>query len=81
VTLKRPTSRFGSRERDETLELFSTSGLELSAFAYYENDLHPDPQRREEIATHLRHAIDARQFARRAVRRQLGPVSPHADRR
>ena len=54
-----PVASFGSQQRDETLELFAKNGLELSAFAYYENNLHPDPDRRAEIATHLRHAIDA----------------------
>src|SRR6185437_3190207 len=54
-----PVADFGPQQRDETLELFARHGLELSAFAYYENNLHPDPTRREEIATHLRHAVDA----------------------
>jgi sugar phosphate isomerase/epimerase len=54
-----PVANFGPQQRDETLELFAKNGLELSAFAYYENNLHPDPARRAEIATHLRHAIDA----------------------
>ena len=54
-----PVASFGAQQRDETLELFAKHGLELSAFAYYENNLHPDLHRRAEIATHLRHAIDA----------------------
>jgi sugar phosphate isomerase/epimerase len=54
-----PVADFGPQQRDETLALFDKHGLELSAFAYYENNLHPDLARREEIATHLRHAIDA----------------------
>ncbi len=57
-----PVADFGPRQRDETLELFDKTGLELSAFAYYENNLHPDLTRRAEIATHLRHAIDAAQL-------------------
>ena len=54
-----PVADFGPRERDATLQLFVDTGLTLSAFAYYENNLHPDRVRREEIGTHLRHAIDA----------------------
>ncbi|MFC7328869.1 sugar phosphate isomerase/epimerase family protein [Marinactinospora rubrisoli] len=56
-----PVADFGPREVDETRELFDRHGLELSAFAYYENNLHPDPERRAEIRTHLKHAIDAAQ--------------------
>jgi sugar phosphate isomerase/epimerase len=37
-------------------------GLELSAVAYYENNLHTDPERREQIHEHLRRCIDAAQL-------------------
>ena len=57
-----PVASFGPRERDQTLALLDETGLHLSAFAYYENNLHPDPARREQIAAHLRHAIDAAQL-------------------
>jgi sugar phosphate isomerase/epimerase len=40
-------------------ELLGSNGLELSAVAYYENNLHADPARREEIHEHLRRCIDA----------------------
>lgn len=56
-----PVAQFGPRQADETLALFGDHGLRLSALAYYENNLHPDPLRRAEIHTHLRHAIDAAQ--------------------
>jgi sugar phosphate isomerase/epimerase len=56
-----PVTQFGAQQRDETLALFDKYGLALSAFAYYENNLHPDASRRAEIASHLRHAIDAAQ--------------------
>ncbi|CAM02531.1 sugar phosphate isomerase/epimerase family protein [Saccharopolyspora erythraea] len=56
-----PVAGFGPREVDQTLALFDRHSLGLSALAYYENNLHPDPARREEIRTHLRHAIDAAQ--------------------
>lgn len=50
---------FTEADRDATLELFERTGLTLSAFAYYENNLHPDPARREEIRRHLKAAIRA----------------------
>ena len=37
----------------------SANGLELSALAYYDNNLHPDPDEREAIHAHLRACIDA----------------------
>ncbi|MFI7275471.1 sugar phosphate isomerase/epimerase family protein [Streptomyces sp. NPDC049879] len=54
-----PVASFTAADADATRALFDRHGLELSAFAYYENNLHPDPARRAEIAAHLRHAIDA----------------------
>jgi sugar phosphate isomerase/epimerase len=44
---------------DGVRELFDRHNLELSAFAYYENNLHPDPRRRADIAEHVRRNIDA----------------------
>jgi sugar phosphate isomerase/epimerase len=41
---------------------FESRGLEISALAYYENNLHTDEARRERIHAHLRHAIDAAQL-------------------
>ncbi|KPC64354.1 sugar phosphate isomerase/epimerase family protein [Streptomyces chattanoogensis] len=52
-------ARFGEADADRVRALFDRHGLELSAFAYYENNLHPDEHRRTEIAAHLRHNIDA----------------------
>jgi len=54
-----PVADFSPAQVDQTLELFAKHDLELSALAYYENNLHPEPARREEIHTHLRHAIHA----------------------
>src|SRR5437870_6040173 len=54
-----PVADFGPREADETRALFEKHALSLSAFAYYENNLHPNADRRAEIAAHLRQAIDA----------------------
>jgi sugar phosphate isomerase/epimerase len=52
-------AHFGERDADEVRALFDRHGLELSAFAYYENNLHPDERRRAEIAEHVRRNIDA----------------------
>ena len=46
-------------DADQITELFTEYGLLLSSLAYYENNLHPDAERREEIAAHVIHAIDA----------------------
>jgi sugar phosphate isomerase/epimerase len=54
-----PVATFGPADVEATKALFERTGLTLSALAYYENNLHPDPVRRGEIATHLKHAIDA----------------------
>jgi sugar phosphate isomerase/epimerase len=40
-------------------ELFARQDLELSAVAYYENNLHDDPETREATHEHLRRCIDA----------------------
>jgi sugar phosphate isomerase/epimerase len=40
-------------------ELFDGHGLEISALAYYENNLHADAAQREGIHAHLRTVIDA----------------------
>jgi sugar phosphate isomerase/epimerase len=50
---------FGKAEADAVRGLFEQHGLTLSALAYYENNLHPDPARRAEIATHVRANVDA----------------------
>jgi sugar phosphate isomerase/epimerase len=52
-------ARLGAADAEEVTRLFDKHGLSLSSLAYYENNLHPDEDRRAEIAAHLRHAIDA----------------------
>ena len=42
-------------------------GLEISALAYYPNNLHPDDAYREEAHGHLRKVIAAARSARRRV--------------
>ena len=57
-----PVATFTEDDAAATRELLAKTGLEISAFAYYENNLHPDADRRAEIAAHLRKAIDAAQL-------------------
>ncbi|GHE93863.1 sugar phosphate isomerase/epimerase family protein [Streptomyces fumanus] len=52
-------ARFDAAEHDRVQGLLRETGLEISALAYYENNLHPDPGRRAEIRAHLKHAVDA----------------------
>src|SRR5688500_20392072 len=44
---------------DEVRALFDQHDLELSSLAFYDNNLHPDPQEREAINSHVRACIDA----------------------
>ena len=57
-----PVATFTEKYADDTRALLERTGLEISAFAYYENNLIGDLARREEIRTHLKHAIDAAQM-------------------
>lgn len=52
-------ARFDDREHERVRAVLAETGLEISALAYYENNLHPDPQRRAAVAAHLRAAVDA----------------------
>jgi sugar phosphate isomerase/epimerase len=52
-------AKFGAGEAEQVTGLFDKHGLVLSSLAYYENNLHPDEQRRAEIAAHVKHAVDA----------------------
>jgi sugar phosphate isomerase/epimerase len=44
---------------DETLALLDRHGQRLSAIAFYDNNLHPDPAVRERINTHVALCVDA----------------------
>jgi sugar phosphate isomerase/epimerase len=46
-------------EADRAKTALADNGLAVSALAYYDNNLHPDPEVREQIHTHLRACIDA----------------------
>lgn len=54
-----PVAGFDARAADETRALLERHRLEISALAYYENNLHPDPARRADIHAHLRTVVDA----------------------
>lgn len=53
---------FNASSAAKVLDTVSDSSLEISALAYYENNLHPDPLQRDEIQKHLRLVIDAAQL-------------------
>jgi sugar phosphate isomerase/epimerase len=46
-------------DADAVRELFKRHGLEISALAYYPNNLHPDAAHRQEVNSHLRKVVDA----------------------
>lgn len=50
-----------SFDADAVRSLLAGHGLELSALAYYPNNLHPDDEHRERVHAHLRAVIDAAQ--------------------
>jgi sugar phosphate isomerase/epimerase len=53
---------FGAAEAERVRALFARHDLELSAVAYYENNLHEDPEAREATHEHLRRCVDAAQL-------------------
>ena len=50
---------FDEREADRVRSALDANGLSLSALAYYDNNLSPDPAAREEVNAHVRACIDA----------------------
>ncbi|PYY60719.1 sugar phosphate isomerase/epimerase [Curtobacterium sp. MCSS17_011] len=56
-----PVATFTDEDALATRDLLDRTGLEISALAYYENNLHQDPLRRAEVRTHLKKAIDTAQ--------------------
>src|SRR5918995_1243829 len=51
--------RFDAAEADRVRRALGDNGLELSALAYYDNNLEPDQGQREAILDHVRACIDA----------------------
>jgi sugar phosphate isomerase/epimerase len=43
-------------------DLFAKHGLEISGMAYYDNNLHPDPEKRSYYINHLKKVIDTAQL-------------------
>jgi len=51
-------ARFTREDAQRVKELFVTYNLEISGFAYYDNNLHPDLNQRDYYHNHLRKVID-----------------------
>lgn len=52
-------ARMDRAEAERIKALFARHGLAISALAYYDNNLHPDPEQRKTFHQHLRKVIDA----------------------
>jgi sugar phosphate isomerase/epimerase len=54
-----PVATFTDEDAEATRATLDRTGLEISALAYYENNLHHDAAVRDAVGVHLRHSIDA----------------------
>jgi sugar phosphate isomerase/epimerase len=54
-----PVPGMTAAQAEQIRELFSRRGLTLSSVAYYDNNLHPDPDERKAVNDHLLACIDA----------------------
>src|SRR5438309_883509 len=52
-------ARLNSEKAERIKELFSLHGMHISAMAYYDNNLDPDPRRRTAHHEHLKKVINA----------------------
>ncbi len=52
-------ANFSAARADEILTLFGDRGLTLSSLAFYDNNLHPDPDERRRINDHVLACVDA----------------------
>lgn len=52
-------ANFSAARADEILTLFGDRGLTLSSLAFYDNNLHPEPDERQAINEHVLACIDA----------------------
>ena len=50
---------FDRARADDVRALFERHRLELSALAYYDNNLHPDPEQRQEVHAHVLRCLEA----------------------
>lgn len=55
-------ANFNKDEAARVKDLFAQHGMEISAMAYYDNNLHPDPEKRKYFHSHLKKVIDAAQL-------------------
>lgn len=51
--------KFSKHDAEKVKELFLSHNMEISAMAYYDNNLHPDLEKRKFYLKHLRKVIDA----------------------
>lgn len=51
-------AEFDKDDAKRVKELFQKNDLEISGFAYYENNIHPDLKKRESYISHLKKVID-----------------------
>lgn len=56
-----PVANLTGEDVDKVNAMRERTGLEITSLAYYENNLIGDLNRREEIRTHVKHAVDAAQ--------------------
>ena len=50
---------FGTQDVQRVRDIFDSRGLQLSSIAFYDNNLHPDPEQRRAINQHVMRCIDA----------------------
>jgi sugar phosphate isomerase/epimerase len=54
--------KFNKTEAERVKELFEKYNLEISAMAYYDNNIHPDLEQRKKYIKHLKKVIDTAQL-------------------
>jgi len=50
---------FTQKDADESRAILEENNLEISSLGYYPNPLHPDPEHRQIVISHLKKVIDA----------------------
>ena len=51
-------ARFNRSDAERVKDLFARHKMKISAMAYYDNNLHPDPEKRKSYHAHLKKVID-----------------------
>jgi sugar phosphate isomerase/epimerase len=67
---------FGAGDAESIRQLFADHDLICSSLAYYDNNLHPDPDTRAAVNDHVRKCIDAASFSVAAVSAFVGQDPP-----